>query len=108
MAAGDNQTLLSRCNTHDPVGAQSVAQNDLCSTLSDTINLLLYKRRHFLGHAVQSLIQVSDFDIVFPATERFQLRLYYAAGHNYAGRFFMILQYLDVPFQLKTLSIIWP
>jgi hypothetical protein len=57
---------------------------------------------------VQSLIQVPDFDIVFLAPERFQLRLYYAAGHNYAGRFFMILQYLDAPFQLKTLSIIWP
>jgi hypothetical protein len=101
MAAGDNQTLLPRCNTHDPVGAQSIAQNDLCSTVGDTINFFLDKRGHLLRHAVQSLIQVPDVDTVFFTTERFQLWLYYATGHNYAGNFFVSLHCFSTPFRLK-------
>jgi hypothetical protein len=98
--------LLSRCNTHDPVGAQSIAQNDLRGTVGDTINFFLDKRGHLLRHAVQSLIQVPDVDTVFFTKERFQLRLYYATGHNYAGNFFASLHCFSTPFRLKILSFI--
>jgi hypothetical protein len=106
MAAGDNQSLFSRCDTYDPVGAQSIAQDDLGGTVGDTINFFLDKRGHFLRHAVQSLIQVPDVDTVFFTTERFELRLYYATGHNYAGNFFVSLHCFSTPFRLKILSFI--
>jgi hypothetical protein len=104
MAAGDDQPLLSSCNTDNPVGAQPVAQNDLHGTVGNTINLFLDERAHPLRDSVQSLIELPNHYTIFFRAKRFQLRLYHAAGHNYTGDFFVSLQYFSTPFRFRILS----
>jgi hypothetical protein len=67
MAEWDDQPLSPGNNSHDPIGAEPVTQDNPTSIFRRLIDLFLDQICHFLGCPVETLVEASNFYTSVPA-----------------------------------------
>ena len=65
VSAGDHQRNRACVESHDPITAQSVAEeNGIALSLSRAVNVFLKRRAQSLGRVVKSLLEISNNNVV--------------------------------------------